>query len=116
MIRGRGIVASRIIQRIYEARKRNRNIAVLHLMQSPKPQGNKFQNTQRLVKNHQFQPFNWPKACSGGELQGNVSKSYLPMKHNVYSQAGMKQPLPTATTGSKLPPKASAKAGINWLR
>lgn len=70
LIRGRGIVASRIVQRIYEARKRNRSITVLHLMRSPKPQGNKFQKTQRLVKNHyEFQPFNWPKACWGGELR-----------------------------------------------
>ena len=76
LIRGRGIVASRIIQRIYEARKRNRNIAVLHLMRSPKPQGNKFQNTQRLVKNHyEFQPFNWPKACWGGELRAMLEKA-----------------------------------------
>jgi pSer/pThr/pTyr-binding forkhead associated (FHA) protein len=70
VIRGRGIVASRIVQRIYEARKRNQNITVLHLMRSPKPQGNKFQKSQRLVKNHyEFQPFNWPKACWGGELR-----------------------------------------------
>ena len=39
-------------------------------MRSPKPQGNKFQKAQRLVKNHyEFQPFNWPKACWGGELR-----------------------------------------------
>ncbi|MFN6569635.1 FHA domain-containing protein [Dendronalium sp. ChiSLP03b] len=70
LIRGRGIVASRIIQRIYEARKQNRNIAVLHLMRSPKPQGNKFQQAQRQVKNHyELQPFNWPKACWGGDLR-----------------------------------------------
>ena len=70
LIRGRGIVASRIIQRIYEARKHNRQITVLHLMRSPKPQGNKFQKAQRQVKNHyEFQPFNWPKACWGGELR-----------------------------------------------
>ncbi|MBG1261754.1 FHA domain-containing protein [Nostoc commune] len=76
LIRGRGIVASRIFQRIYEARKRNQNISVLHLMRSPKPQGNKFQNTQRLVKNHyEFQPFNWPKACWGGELRAMLEKA-----------------------------------------
>lgn len=70
LIRGRGIVASRVVQRIYEARKKNRNITVLHLMRSPKPQGNKFQKATRLVKNHyEFQPFNWPKACWGGELR-----------------------------------------------
>ncbi|YAF94912.1 MAG: FHA domain-containing protein [Nodularia sp. CChRGM 3473] len=76
LIRGRGIVASRIIQRIYEARKQNRQITVLHLMRSPKPQGNKFQKTQRLVKNHyEFQPFNWPKACWGGELRVMLEKA-----------------------------------------
>ncbi|MCG6138113.1 MAG: FHA domain-containing protein [Nostoc sp. LLA-1] len=70
LIRGRGIVASRIVQRIYEARKQNRQITVLHLMRSPKPQGNKFQKSQRSVKNHyELQPFNWPKACWGGELR-----------------------------------------------
>lgn len=76
LIRGRGIVASRIIQRIYEARKQNRQITVLHLMRSPKPQGNKFQKTQRLVKNHyEFQPFNWLKACWGGELRVMLEKA-----------------------------------------
>ncbi|MEH2005701.1 FHA domain-containing protein [Nostoc sp.] len=76
LIRGRGIVASRIFQRIYEARKRNQNISVLHLMRSPKPQGNKFQNAQRPVKNHyEFQPFNWPKACWGGELRAILEKA-----------------------------------------
>jgi len=70
LIRGRGIVASRIVQRIYEVRQRNRNIFVLHLMRSPKSQGNKFDAAQRQVENHyEFQPFNWPKACWGGELR-----------------------------------------------
>ncbi|BAY07395.1 FHA domain-containing protein [Calothrix sp. NIES-2098] len=76
LLRGRGIVASRIVQRIYEARKKNRNITVLHLMRSPKPQGNKFQKAQRAVKNHyEFQPFNWPKACWGGELRVMLEKA-----------------------------------------
>ncbi|MBW4562577.1 MAG: FHA domain-containing protein [Mojavia pulchra JT2-VF2] len=76
LIRGRGIVASRIVQRIYEARNKNRNITVLHLMRSPKPQGNKFQKAQRSVKNHyEFQPFNWPKACWGGELRAMLEKA-----------------------------------------
>jgi pSer/pThr/pTyr-binding forkhead associated (FHA) protein len=70
LIRGRGIVASRIVQRLYEARQNNPQIAVLHLMRSPKPQGNKFGFAQRQVENHyEFQPFNWPKACWSGELR-----------------------------------------------
>ncbi|NET74525.1 MAG: hypothetical protein F6K62_27595, partial [Sphaerospermopsis sp. SIO1G2] len=76
LIRGRGIVASRVIQRIYEVRKQNRNITILHLMRSPKPQGNKFQKAQRAVKNHyEFQPFNWPKACWGGDLRVMLEKA-----------------------------------------
>jgi pSer/pThr/pTyr-binding forkhead associated (FHA) protein len=70
LIRGRGIVASRVVQRIYEARQRQPKISLLHLMRSPKPQGNKFGQAQRLVKQHyELQPFNWPKACWGGELR-----------------------------------------------
>ncbi len=76
LIRGRGIVASRVLQRIYEARKQNSNIQVLHLMRSPKPQGNKFDRAVRSVENHyEFQPFNWPKACWGGELRVMLEKA-----------------------------------------
>ncbi|HLP87061.1 MAG TPA: FHA domain-containing protein [Nostocaceae cyanobacterium] len=76
LIRGRGIVASRVVQRIYEARRKNSKITVLHLMRSPKPNGNKFEKAQRPVKNHyEFQPFNWPKACWGGELRVMLEKA-----------------------------------------
>lgn len=76
MIRGRGIVASRIVQRVYEARLRNPEIRLVHLMRSPKPQGNKFGTSQRQVKHHyEFQPFNWPKACWGGEFREMLEKA-----------------------------------------
>jgi pSer/pThr/pTyr-binding forkhead associated (FHA) protein len=73
MIRGRGIVASRIVQRIYEARRKNPKISLLHLMRSPKPRGNRYGAAQRQVENHyEFQPFNWPKACWGGDLRAEL--------------------------------------------
>lgn len=76
LLRGRGIVASRVVQRLYEARQQNPNIQVLHLMRSPKPLGNKFDRAQRSVENHyEFQPFNWPKACWGGELREVLEKA-----------------------------------------
>ncbi len=76
MIRGRGIVASRIVQRVYEARQHNQEIRLVHLMRSPKPQGNKYGTSQRQVKHHyEFQPFNWPKACWGGELRTTLEKA-----------------------------------------
>ncbi len=76
VIRGRGIVASRIIQRVYEARSKNPHIRLINLMRSPKPVGQKFRQTQRLVENHlEFQPFNWPKACWGGDLRLELEKA-----------------------------------------
>ncbi|MCS6814346.1 MAG: hypothetical protein NZ772_12380, partial [Cyanobacteria bacterium] len=76
VLRGRGIVASRIIQRLHELRHRNPNIQVVHLMRSPKVRGNRFGNSQRPVRHHQeFQPFNWPKACWGGDLRVLLEKA-----------------------------------------
>jgi pSer/pThr/pTyr-binding forkhead associated (FHA) protein len=70
LIRGRGIVASRIVQRLHEIRRLNPKIALVHLMRSPKPQGNRYGKAQRSVKHHyELQPFNWPKACWGGDLR-----------------------------------------------
>jgi pSer/pThr/pTyr-binding forkhead associated (FHA) protein len=76
LIQGRGIVASRIIQRLYEARQKNSDILILHLMRSPKPQGNKYGRAQRPVRHHvELQPFNWPKACWGGQLREILEKA-----------------------------------------
>lgn len=70
LVRGRGIVASRIIQRLYEVREHNKQIAILHLLRDPILQGNRFEQAQRLVAHHwETQPFNWPKACWGGILR-----------------------------------------------
>lgn len=76
LVRGRGIVASRIIQRIYEERQQNRNIAILHLNRSPLKEGARFGRARRLIDNHwEFQPFNWPKACWGGDLRKLLEES-----------------------------------------
>lgn len=89
MIRGRGIVASRVVQRVYEARLRNPQIRLIHLMRSPKPQGNKFGKAQRLVENHyEFQPFNWPKACWGGELREMLEKASPESRKHLLSDWG----------------------------
>lgn len=82
IVRGRGIVASRIIQRLYETRQQNRNISIVHLMRSPKPQGNKMGRAQRYVENQwEFQPYNWPKGTWGGDMKaklelGNPTERY----------------------------------------
>ncbi|VXD16039.1 FHA domain containing protein [Planktothrix serta PCC 8927] len=89
IIRGRGIVASRILQRLYEARQRNYNIQILHLMRSPKAQGNQFEQAQRTVENHfEFQPFNWPKACWGGDLRQQLETANDPDRLKLLEQWG----------------------------
>ena len=70
LIRGRGIVASRVIQRLVEERKKNKDIQIIHLHRSRLQHGNQSGRTRRRVVNQfELQPFNWPKACWGGELR-----------------------------------------------
>ena len=73
LLRGRGIVASRIIQRLYEERAKNQNIHVVHLHRSRLIDGHHWGRARRKVEEQfEFQPFNWPKACWGGELRGRL--------------------------------------------
>ncbi|MDX1438672.1 MAG: FHA domain-containing protein [Rubricoccaceae bacterium] len=71
LIRGWGIVASRIIQHLYEVRRdRGADVHILHLTRSIVGQGNRYRRAQRKVENNwEFQPFNWPKAAWGGDLR-----------------------------------------------
>ena len=76
LIRGRGIVASRIIQRLHEERQINPNIMILHLMRNPKPSGSKYRWAQRKSANHfEQQAYNFPKACFGGDLRERLAKA-----------------------------------------
>ena len=70
LLRGRGITASRIIQKLHEVYGHNPNIRILHLMRSPKPNGPHYEYARRLTRNHfDHQPYNFPKACFGGDLR-----------------------------------------------
>ncbi len=76
LIRGRGIVASRVIQRIYEAREKNKDIRLLHLVRSQIPAGHKYDLARRSLRNDvEQQPFNWPKACWGGTLREKLERA-----------------------------------------
>lgn len=76
LVRGRGIVASRILQRLYEIRKQNPKIGVLHLMRTPLAKGHRFGRAERRVIDHwEYQPFNWPKACWTGELRFQLERA-----------------------------------------
>ncbi|MDT9340353.1 FHA domain-containing protein [Trichodesmium erythraeum 21-75] len=90
LIRGRGIVASRIIQRIYEVRQRSqKNIGIIHLMRSEVTKGKKFGVAQRQVENNfEFQPFNWPKACWGGELRVKLEQAKPEKRKDLLKEWG----------------------------
>lgn len=67
VLRGRGIVASRIIQKLWEVRQGGADIRILHLVRGPVKEGHKYDLATRPVRNDvEHQPFNWPKASWGG--------------------------------------------------
>jgi hypothetical protein len=72
VVRGRGIVASRIIQRLHEARNVNPNVSIIHSMRSRLDDnaGAKWGRARRIARNNvELQPFNWPKSCWAGDLR-----------------------------------------------
>jgi hypothetical protein len=75
LIRGRGIVASQIIQRLHEARGENPDIKILHLMREPQIDKRHIGRARRLIESHwQLQPFNWPKSAFGGQWQALLAQ------------------------------------------
>ncbi len=76
LLRGRGIVASRVLQRLWEERRHNPNIQVVHLHRSRLVDGHRYGRARRLVEEqYEFQPFNWPKSCWGGEYLDQIERS-----------------------------------------
>ena len=79
LLQGRGIVASRILQRINEVRRTSgQSVDVIHLMRSQlsAKDGHRYGWARRQVKHHwEFQPFNWPKACWGGDLRDTLEQA-----------------------------------------
>jgi pSer/pThr/pTyr-binding forkhead associated (FHA) protein len=76
LIRGKGIVASRIIQRLWEERRHNPNILVIHLNRTRVTEGHRYGLSARAVRDGwEMQPFNWPKGCWGGELRQLLERS-----------------------------------------
>ena len=91
VVRGRGIVASRILQRLYEARARNPRIRVFHQMRTAlaDDQGSRFGRARRQVFNHtELQPFNWPKACWGGDLRREIEEASPERRSQIYAALG----------------------------
>lgn len=91
VVRGRGIVASRILQRINTARAKNDQIQVYHQMRTAVPDGKgaRFGWARRRVSNNtELQPFNWPKSCWGGELRAELESLSPEGRSRMIGQIG----------------------------
>lgn len=76
LLRGRGIVASRILQRLCDVRRHNPHVTVLHLVRSPKEKGARYGLARRHVEHHwEMQPFNWPKGAFSGDLRAVLERA-----------------------------------------
>lgn len=76
VLRGRGIVASRILQRLWEERHTNKEINVVHLHRSRLTEGHRYGRSTREVESEwEFQPFNWPKGCWTGEQRETLEQA-----------------------------------------
>lgn len=107
IVRGRGIVASRILQRLNEIRSSNKQINIINLMQSPKPQGNKFGFAQRHVENQwEFQPYNWPKGTWGGDMRAILEAASPQGRYEMLTALG------GTTTASRQDWRSIVKTGM----
>lgn len=91
LVRGRGIVASRLLQRLYEIRSQNKrkNLGILHLVRSRLHEGQKYKLARRVVQHHwEFQPFNWPKACWGGDLRALLEQQADSDREQLFNDWG----------------------------
>ncbi|MCS7001509.1 MAG: FHA domain-containing protein [Dehalococcoidia bacterium] len=113
LIRGRGIVASRIFQRLWEERRTNPNIVIVHVNRSNVRKGNSFGLARRKVEyNWEFQPFNWPKACWGGELRARLEAADDEERKRLLAMWG------GTTTASRSDWRRIIRDGTNegWIR
>ncbi len=89
LVRGRGIVASRILQRVHEARYKNKDIRVLHIMRSRIVEGKTYDLARRFAAHDiEYQPFNWPKSCWGGTLRERLEDANPDERLNLLGQWG----------------------------
>ncbi|MFT5583404.1 MAG: pSer/pThr/pTyr-binding forkhead associated (FHA) protein [Cognaticolwellia sp.] len=113
VLRGRGIVASRVLQRLYELREGGSSLKIVHLMRSKNDEGARHGPSTRRVENHwEFQPFNWPEACWGGDLKRELARADGEGKRALLSSWG------GTTTADRSDWKEIVRVGLKegWYR
>jgi pSer/pThr/pTyr-binding forkhead associated (FHA) protein len=91
LLRGTGIVAARILQKLYTLRRNNQrvDIRVIQLLRSAKIEGNKYGLAERKVEhNYEFQPFNWPRSAWGGEYKAILETATSDQRQDLLADWG----------------------------
>lgn len=89
LLRGRGIVASRIIEKLHELRNERQDIQVIHLHRKHIERGHRLGFARRPSGDDlEFQPFNWPKGCWGGELRNAIEKGSDERRRELHEALG----------------------------
>ena len=91
LLRGTGIVAARILQKLYTLRRNNDRveIKVIQLLRSAKIEGNKYGLADRKVEhNYEFQPFNWPKSAWGGQYKAILETATPEQRQHLLADWG----------------------------
>jgi len=106
IIRGSGIVASQIMDRLSMALKVNSQIQVIHMNREPR-KGNSFGAARRYVENDwEFQPFNWPKGTWGGDMRKMLENA------DPFKRRELLQIWGGTTTASRKPWRELVKQGL----
>ena len=73
LLRGRGIAAARIIERLAEVRAGGADVRIVHLLRSAMPAGRRVGRARSSVAHHwRLQTFNWPKSAFGGAWKARI--------------------------------------------
>jgi pSer/pThr/pTyr-binding forkhead associated (FHA) protein len=91
LLRGTGIVAARILQKLYTLRRNNDRveIKVIQLLRSAKIEGNKYGLADRKVEhNYEFQSFNWPKSAWGGQYKSILEAATPEQRQHLLADWG----------------------------
>jgi hypothetical protein len=96
LLRGRGITAAAVLERLAAVQAQNPAVCVLHLMRTPLPDGARVGRAARPVLHHwTLQPYNWPKSFFGGTWQARLE----------HATAGERRFLLAALGGVTTPPR-----------
>lgn len=76
LLRGRGITAAAVLEKLAVAQAHNPHVRVLHLMRTPLPSSAHVGRASRPVLHHwTLQPYNWPKSAFGGTWQVRLERA-----------------------------------------